>query len=34
MVNCRCPDDCACKSKGATKCQSGACQWPTRSIVR
>ena len=35
MVNCRCPDDCDCKSKGAAKpCQSGACQWPTRSIVR
>lgn len=34
MVNCRCPDDCACKKKGAAKCQSGTCPPQTRSIVR
>ena len=35
MVNCRCPDDCACKAKGAAKqCPNGTCPLPTRSIVR
>ena len=26
IVNCRCPDSCKCKQRGATVCTTGSCQ--------